>query len=119
MGFVLGPRDIHCISCHYEGPSSLRGPGRGSAILATSVLAGSILYWPLLLAAVPFFLWLLCTPTCHVCPRCGWRYPVPVDVHEAQKKLAPLCSCCRDAPIHHDQVRPSGDDPSKTAVRPH
>ena len=93
MGFAIRAAAIHCSNCQYEGESRLEGPGRRAVLSAVAVLGAGILYWPLLLLAAPFLLWIACTPICHVCPRCDWRYAVPLDVHEAHKALASLCPC--------------------------
>ena len=108
MGLVIRACAIRCISCHYEGRSRLQGPGRGAAIVTAVMLGGGILYWPLLLVATPFVLWLVCTPTCHICPRCGWKYPVPLDVYKEQQKLAYLCSCRAGtrSPNHNERAQP-------------
>ena len=119
MGFAVRACNIHCINCHYEGRSRVQGPGRGAAILLIVSVAGGILYWPLFSVATAFLLWVVCTPTCHICPRCGWKYPIPVEVHEKQKRLAHLCSCRTDAlsPGHHAQLPPRKDHRSSAVVR--
>ena len=93
MSLAFCSKKIHCTNCHYEGKERIRGAGTGATLVLVLMLTASFFYWPLFVLAAGVFVWIVCTPACSICPRCGWGHPVPVEQYEQHKELAGNCPC--------------------------
>ena len=93
MALTFCSKRIHCTNCHYQGKERIRGAGLGATVAFLLLLTASFLYWPLFLPAGAVLVWIVCTPACSICPRCGWQHPIWIEQYEQQKDLAGSCPC--------------------------
>jgi hypothetical protein len=78
MGYLFVD-NIKCPNCNYKGKAQAVGSGCGSYLIAlTLFLISWFLFWPLLIVAILYTLWIMFRYSPEICPKCKWEHPIPV-----------------------------------------
>lgn len=75
---------VHCPNCEYQGRAKVKGAG-GHLLAIGALFIVGLFFWPLLLAALVYFLMILIRPAGLYCPDCRHPHPVPLKKHLARK----------------------------------
>jgi len=78
MSFALKRKQIRCPNCRYEGKAKIEGTGGWLFLGAIISFLVGIVFWPMLLIAVVLVLVAIFRPAKQICPKCGWKHPIPI-----------------------------------------
>jgi DNA-directed RNA polymerase subunit RPC12/RpoP len=70
---------LHCPNCNYVGKGKKAGASLWAFLVLLVLLFGGVLWMPLWIVFVPYFIWLLARSKKIACPNCNARQTLPLD----------------------------------------
>jgi rubredoxin len=87
MSFALARKEVHCPNCSFDSKSKIKGTGGGLGFAGFAlVIVSFFAMWPLGLLGMIMMLVAIFRPATHICPSCGWEYPIPADEWAARQR---------------------------------